>query len=77
MTPKSAIPPARPPAGHPSLERVEELGIVGAGRGGFPTAVKLSTRVSVLIANAVAEDGMLVGRGVIPAPSPELFREYI
>ena len=24
-----------------------------------------------------AEDGMLVGRGVIPAPSEELFREYI
>jgi microcompartment protein CcmL/EutN len=24
-----------------------------------------------------AEDGMLVGRGVIPAPSPELFKEYI
>jgi microcompartment protein CcmL/EutN len=26
---------------------------------------------------AAAEDGMLVGKGVIPAPSPELFREYI
>ncbi len=25
----------------------------------------------------VAEEGMLVGRAVIPAPSPELFREYI
>lgn len=24
-----------------------------------------------------AEDGMLVGRGVIPAPAPELFREYV
>ncbi len=24
-----------------------------------------------------AEDGMLVGRGVIAAPSPELFREYV
>jgi microcompartment protein CcmL/EutN len=24
-----------------------------------------------------AEDGMLVGRGVIPAPSPELFKDYI
>jgi microcompartment protein CcmL/EutN len=24
-----------------------------------------------------AEDGMLVGRGVIPAPSAELFREYV
>jgi len=26
---------------------------------------------------AAAEDGMLVGKGVIPAPSPELFKEYI
>jgi microcompartment protein CcmL/EutN len=26
---------------------------------------------------AAAEDGMLVGRSVIPNPSPELFREYI
>jgi microcompartment protein CcmL/EutN len=24
-----------------------------------------------------AEDGMLVGKGVIPNPSPELFREYV
>jgi microcompartment protein CcmL/EutN len=24
-----------------------------------------------------AEDGMLVGRGVIPAPSPELFKDFI
>ena len=26
---------------------------------------------------AAVEDGMLVGKGVIPAPSPELFKEYI
>jgi len=26
---------------------------------------------------AAAEDGMLVGKGVIPAPSPELFRDYV
>jgi len=26
---------------------------------------------------AAADDGMLVGKGVIPAPSPELFRDYI
>jgi microcompartment protein CcmL/EutN len=26
---------------------------------------------------AAAEDGMLVGKGVIPAPSPELFKEYV
>lgn len=28
-------------------------------------------------AQAAAEDGMLVGKAVIPAPSPELFREYV
>ena len=28
-------------------------------------------------AKAAAEDGMLVGKAVIPNPSPELFREYI
>ena len=32
--------------------RVAELGIVGAGGGGFPTAVKLATRVPLVIANA-------------------------
>jgi microcompartment protein CcmL/EutN len=26
---------------------------------------------------AAADDGMLVGKGVIPAPSPELFKDYI
>ena len=26
---------------------------------------------------AASDDGMLVGKGVIPAPSPELFKEYI
>jgi microcompartment protein CcmL/EutN len=26
---------------------------------------------------AAADDGMLVGKGVIPAPSPELFKEYV
>jgi microcompartment protein CcmL/EutN len=26
---------------------------------------------------AAAEDGMLVGKGVIANPSPELFKEYI
>ena len=28
-------------------------------------------------AKVAGEDGMLVGKGVIPAPSPELFRDYI
>ncbi len=33
-----------------SLDRIAELGIVGAGGGGFPTAVKLKTQAAVLIA---------------------------
>jgi microcompartment protein CcmL/EutN len=37
-----------------------------------------SVQAAVAAGSAVAaEDGMLVGRGVIAAPSPELFREYI
>jgi microcompartment protein CcmL/EutN len=37
-----------------------------------------SVQAAVAAGSAVAaEDGMLVGSGVIPAPSPELFREYI
>jgi len=40
-------------------ERVEELGIVGAGGGGFPTAMKLRTRVSTVIANAAECEPLL------------------
>jgi microcompartment protein CcmL/EutN len=37
-----------------------------------------SVQAAVEVGSKVAaDDGMLVGRGVIPAPSPELFREYI
>jgi Na+-translocating ferredoxin:NAD+ oxidoreductase RnfC subunit len=42
-----------------TLDRVEELGIVGAGGGGFPTAAKLRTRVSLLIANAAECEPLL------------------
>ena len=42
-----------------SIERVEELGIVGAGGGGFPTAVKLQARVSTVIANAAECEPLL------------------
>lgn len=42
-----------------SPERVEELGIVGAGGGGFPTAMKLRTRVSTVIANAAECEPLL------------------
>jgi microcompartment protein CcmL/EutN len=37
-----------------------------------------SVQAAVAAASAVAaKDGMLVGRSVIPAPSPELFRDYV
>ncbi len=40
-------------------EQIEELGIVGAGGGGFPTAAKLRTRVSTVIANAAECEPLL------------------
>ena len=49
-------------AGEPrcsSAERVEELGIVGAGGGGFPAAVKFQARVSSVIANAAECEPLL------------------
>ena len=42
-----------------ALARIDELGIVGAGGGGFPTAVKLQARVSTLIANAAECEPLL------------------
>jgi Na+-translocating ferredoxin:NAD+ oxidoreductase RnfC subunit len=42
-----------------SPERVEHLGIVGAGGGGFPTSVKLAARVSTVIANAAECEPLL------------------
>ena len=42
-----------------SIDRVGELGIVGAGGGGFPTAVKLATRVPLVIANAAECEPLL------------------
>jgi len=47
------------PPGRPSLDRIEELGIIGAGGGGFPTAVKLRTQVPLLIANAAECEPLL------------------
>lgn len=45
---------------HPmTVARVGELGIVGAGGGGFPTAVKLGTRVPLVIANAAECEPLL------------------
>jgi Na+-translocating ferredoxin:NAD+ oxidoreductase RnfC subunit len=42
-----------------SLDRIAELGIIGAGGGGFPTAVKLQTPASLLIANAAECEPLL------------------
>jgi Na+-translocating ferredoxin:NAD+ oxidoreductase RnfC subunit len=42
-----------------SLDRIAELGIIGAGGGGFPTAVKLQSRASLLIANAAECEPLL------------------
>src|SRR5208282_2291357 len=42
-----------------SLDRIDELGIVGAGGGGFPTAVKFQTQASLLIANAAECEPLL------------------
>ncbi len=42
-----------------SPARVAELGIVGSGGGGFPTAVKLQARVSTVIANAAECEPLL------------------
>ncbi len=42
-----------------TISRVEELGIVGAGGGGFPAAVKLRARVSTVIANAAECEPLL------------------
>ncbi len=42
-----------------SLDRIAELGIVGAGGGGFPTAVKFKSKASLLIANAAECEPLL------------------
>jgi len=42
-----------------TLQRIEELGIVGAGGGGFPAAAKFKARVSTVIANAAECEPLL------------------
>src|ERR1039458_8052623 len=44
---------------YPSADRLEELGIVGAGGGGFPTAVKFKSKVSLVIVNAAECEPLL------------------
>lgn len=43
----------------PTLARIDELGLVGAGGGGFPTAAKLKFQVSTVIANAAECEPLL------------------
>ena len=56
MTPEPRITGSH---GTSSVDRVEQLGIVGAGGGGFPSATKLRTQVSTLIANAAECEPLL------------------
>lgn len=42
-----------------SIERIDELGVVGAGGGGFPAAVKFKTKVAMVIANAAECEPLL------------------
>ncbi len=46
-------------AQYPSVDRLDELGIVGAGGGGFPAAVKFKNKASLLIANAAECEPLL------------------
>jgi Na+-translocating ferredoxin:NAD+ oxidoreductase RnfC subunit len=62
MTPKmgnSRAESASVASPHPSVDRLEELGIVGAGGGGFPAAVKFQSKVSLVIANAAECEPLL------------------
>jgi Na+-translocating ferredoxin:NAD+ oxidoreductase RnfC subunit len=62
MTAKTGISRVQPAGGgaqHTSPDRLEELGIVGAGGGGFPAAVKFKTQVSLVIANAAECEPLL------------------
>ena len=42
-----------------TLERIAELGIVGAGGAGFPTSVKLNTQVPQLLVNGAECEPLL------------------
>lgn len=59
MTAKSLDSRSLAPRTSTTLERIEELGVVGAGGGGFPTAVKFRSKVSTVIANAAECEPLL------------------
>ena len=56
---KSRVGLAEGASQHSSVDRIEELGIVGAGGGGFPAAAKFRTKVSLVIANAAECEPLL------------------
>jgi Na+-translocating ferredoxin:NAD+ oxidoreductase RnfC subunit len=41
------------------INRIEEIGVVGAGGGGFPTSVKLKTKASIVLVNAAECEPLL------------------
>ncbi len=47
------------PSAPPTLDRIAELGVVRAGGGGFPAAVKLAARVSTVIVNGAECEPLL------------------
>jgi microcompartment protein CcmL/EutN len=55
------------------------LAMALGGKGFLLMAGDVSSVQAAVAAGAkvAGEDGMLVGKGVIPAPSPELFRDFI
>ena len=76
MTAKTATSRVKPTGGvpqHSSIDRLEELGIVGAGGGGFPAAVKFKTRVSLVIANAAECEPLLHKDKELLHHNPDLF----
>ncbi len=48
-----------PPSTTPTLDRIAELGVVGAGGGGFPAAVKFAAQVSTVIVNGAECEPLL------------------
>ncbi len=59
MTPQTGISGPTSARTTSSLDRIEELGIIGAGGGGFPTAVKFKAQVPLFIANAAECEPLL------------------
>ncbi|MGC9222474.1 MAG: 4Fe-4S dicluster domain-containing protein [Terracidiphilus sp.] len=59
MTPQTSITGPTSARLTSSLDRIEELGIIGAGGGGFPTAVKFKAQAPLLIANAAECEPLL------------------